>query len=106
MDPAVIRLLGAEEKPKAPGMKYRHYAPKAPVTVVTGEPETSAAYIAAHAGAKDGIICFAEFVPLFTEGAGARLVMDLGPAGEDVYKRQIPTAPISGRWRPATRPRR
>ena len=25
------------DRPKAPGMKYRHYAPKAPVTVVTGD---------------------------------------------------------------------
>ena len=28
--------------PSAPGMKYRHYAPKAPVTVVTGAPRASA----------------------------------------------------------------
>ena len=27
VDPAVTRLMGAGEKPKAPGMKYRHYAP-------------------------------------------------------------------------------
>lgn len=26
-------------KPKAPGMKYKHYAPKADLTIVTGEPE-------------------------------------------------------------------
>ena len=45
VDPAVTRLMGAGERPRAPGMKYRHYAPKAPVTVVTGEPERSAARI-------------------------------------------------------------
>jgi L-threonylcarbamoyladenylate synthase len=28
-------------KPKAPGMKYRHYAPKAKVTIVEGEIEKS-----------------------------------------------------------------
>ena len=50
VDPAVTRLMGAGEQPRAPGMKYRHYAPKAPGTVVTGEPERSAADIAAHAG--------------------------------------------------------
>lgn len=27
-------------RPKAPGMKYRHYAPKAPLTIVEGSPET------------------------------------------------------------------
>lgn len=80
VDPAVTRLMGAGEQPKAPGMKYRHYAPKAPVTVVTGEPERSAAYIAAHAGPGDGVICFEEFLPMYA--GGARPVMSLGPAGD------------------------
>lgn len=82
VDPAVTRLMGAGEQPKAPGMKYRHYAPKAPVTVVTGDPKKSAEYIAAHAGAEDGIICFDEFLPLFTRRSETRPVMDLGPAGD------------------------
>ena len=81
VDPAVTRLMGAGEKPRAPGMKYRHYAPKAPVTVVTGEPARSAAYIAAHAAPGDGVICFDEYLSLFTEQSAARPVMDLGPAG-------------------------
>lgn len=33
-DKAVVRPLNEGEKPKAPGMKYRHYAPGAPLTVV------------------------------------------------------------------------
>ena len=36
LDAAVTRPLGDGERPRAPGMKYRHYAPRAPVTVVTG----------------------------------------------------------------------
>jgi L-threonylcarbamoyladenylate synthase len=76
VDEAVTRLMGAGEQPRAPGMKYRHYAPKAPVTVVTGAPKRSAAYIAAHAAPGDGVICFNEYVPLFESGP----VMDLGPA--------------------------
>ncbi len=82
VDPAVTRLMGAGEQPKAPGMKYRHYAPKAPVTVVTGDPQKSAEYIAAHASPEDGIICFDEFLPLFTRRSETRPVMDLGPAGD------------------------
>ena len=78
VDAAVTRLMGAGEKPKAPGMKYRHYAPKAPVTVVAGEPAQSAAYIQAHAAPGDGIICFDEFAPLF----GAHYVEKLGPAAD------------------------
>ena len=80
VDPAVTRLMGAGERPRAPGMKYRHYAPKAPVTVVTGEPERSAAYIAAHAGPGDGVICFEECLRMYA--GGARPVMSLGPAGD------------------------
>ena len=78
VDPAVTRLMGAGEQPRAPGMKYRHYAPKAPVTVVTGEPEQSAQYIARHAEDTDGIICFDEYKPLFA----GHTVMGLGPAGD------------------------
>lgn len=36
VDPAVAGSVGAEVKPKAPGMKYRHYAPKAPMVLVEG----------------------------------------------------------------------
>ena len=82
VDPAVTRLMGAGEQPKAPGMKYRHYAPKAPVTVVAGDPKKAAEYIAAHAGPADGIICFDEFKDLFTRDCETRSVMDLGPAGD------------------------
>ena len=63
IDPAVLRPMGEGEKPRAPGMKYRHYAPKAPVTVVKGSPARSAAYILEHLSHTrwDGVICFDEF---------------------------------------------
>ncbi|MDD6161015.1 MAG: L-threonylcarbamoyladenylate synthase [Oscillospiraceae bacterium] len=82
VDPAVTRLMGEGEKPRAPGMKYRHYAPKAPVTVVAGDGEKSAEYIAAHMGEEDGIICFAEFRPLFAAQAERGHLMDLGPSAD------------------------
>ena len=78
VDPAVTRLMGAGEKPRAPGMKYRHYAPKAPVTVVQGAPAQAARYIRRHIGDADGVICFNEFVPLF-EG---HPVEPIGPADD------------------------
>lgn len=37
MDPAILGPMKEGEHPKAPGMKYRHYAPKAPLTLVEGE---------------------------------------------------------------------
>mgnify|MGYP002535776428 CR=1 FL=1 len=65
VDKAVTGMLEEGEKPRAPGMKYRHYAPKAPVTVVTGGAKASARYLLTHAGEKSGIICFDEFTRLF-----------------------------------------
>ena len=79
VDPAVTRLMGEGERPRAPGMKYRHYAPKAPVTVVAGDPAPSARYILDHAAPDDGVICFDEFAPLF----GGRHVERLGPAADE-----------------------
>ena len=74
VDKCITQLMTDGEHPKAPGMKYRHYAPKAPVTVVTGDGAKSAAYIAAHAPTSAGVICFSEFVPMFS----SQVVHDLG----------------------------
>lgn len=78
VDAAVVRLMEAGERPKAPGMKYRHYAPQAPVTVVAGDAEKSARYIAEHAGSEDGIICFDEFSAMLQGDHTGRTVMRLG----------------------------
>lgn len=65
IDPAVTGTMREGEAPRAPGMKYRHYAPKAPVTVVRGTPEKTAAYIRAHMKPCDGVICFREYADVF-----------------------------------------
>ena len=39
VDEAVMRPLKEGERPRSPGMKYRHYAPKGALTIVTGAPE-------------------------------------------------------------------
>lgn len=36
IDPAILKKSDENFKPKAPGMKYRHYAPKAPLYIVQG----------------------------------------------------------------------
>lgn len=65
VDEAVVRLMSTNEQPRAPGMKYRHYAPKAPVTVVRGEPQATARYIKEHLRPGVGVICFDDYVNLF-----------------------------------------
>ena len=84
VDKAVNGALAEGEKPKAPGMKYRHYAPKAPVTVITGAPEKSAQEILHRAGPSSGIICFDEFADLFQ----GHEVHTLGPAGDKLAQAQ------------------
>ena len=37
VDPAISGPVSKDVRPKAPGMKYRHYAPKADITLVEGE---------------------------------------------------------------------
>ncbi|ACA56911.1 threonylcarbamoyl-AMP synthase [Clostridium botulinum] len=37
IDPAIMEKPDKELKPKAPGMKYRHYAPKAPLKIIKGD---------------------------------------------------------------------
>lgn len=39
MDPGLLQRGEREERPKAPGMRYRHYAPKAELSIVEGEQE-------------------------------------------------------------------
>lgn len=78
VDPAVTRIMEEGEQPRAPGMKYRHYAPQAPVTVVTGDVFKSAQYISNHAANGDGVICFDEYKPLF----GRCIAVGIGSAGD------------------------
>jgi L-threonylcarbamoyladenylate synthase len=66
VDEAVLRLMSTNEHPRAPGMKYRHYAPKAPVTVVSGDAQGTARYISAHLQPGDGVICFSDYVNFFS----------------------------------------
>ena len=84
VDKAVTRALQEGEQPKAPGMKYRHYAPKAPVTVVTGAPDKSAQEILRLVKEGDGVIRFDEYARLF-EGCE---VHTLGPSNDKLAHSQ------------------
>ena len=84
VDKAVVSPLQAGEQPKAPGMKYRHYAPKAPVTVFTGAPDASAREIQRRVGPTSGVICFDEYAHLFQ----GQEVHTLGPSGDKLAQAQ------------------
>ncbi len=67
VDTALLRQMEEGERPKAPGMKYRHYAPKAPVTVLCGTPAETAVWISNRIGQKTGVLCFSEYVGCFPD---------------------------------------
>lgn len=65
IDKAVTAQIDKDAVVKAPGMKYRHYAPAEPVVIVAGSREKAAAYIHRHFTSGDRVLCFAEELPLY-----------------------------------------
>ncbi|MDR0889945.1 MAG: threonylcarbamoyl-AMP synthase [Oscillospiraceae bacterium] len=65
IDPAVLAPVAADAVVRAPGMKYRHYAPAAPLIIVTGSAQAAAFYIRAHFQRGDAVLCFEEELPLY-----------------------------------------
>ena len=80
--------------PKAPGMKYRHYAPKAQLMIVNGEPKEAVraikqiAYEQERLGYKVGIIATTETLGSYTRGViktiGSR--SNEGSIAKNLYK--------------------
>ena len=74
IDPVILGPISGDIKPKAPGMKYRHYAPKADMTLVEGDMDKVVAYIneqtkkAEAEGKKVGIICTEESQDMYQGG--------------------------------------
>ncbi len=74
IDPAVTAMLQKGVVAASPGMKYKHYAPRAKVTLVRGTPAAYAAFVNARAGKGVAAMCFdgeetALLVPYLTYGA-------------------------------------
>lgn len=65
VDKAVTAQIDKDAVVKAPGMKYRHYAPKAPVVIVSGSPEAAARYIRRHYAPGQRVLCFREELGLY-----------------------------------------
>ena len=65
VDKAVTSQIDRDEVVKAPGMKYRHYAPACQVVIVAGSREKAAQYIRSHWESGDRVLCFEEELPLY-----------------------------------------
>lgn len=66
VDKAVTAQIDKDAVVKAPGMKYRHYAPSEPVVIVSGSREKAAEYIRRHFVPGDRVLCFQEELPLYS----------------------------------------
>ena len=69
VDKAVTAQIDKDAVVKAPGMKYRHYAPDCQVLIVAGSREKAAAYIHGHFAPGDRVLCFEEELPLYADCA-------------------------------------
>lgn len=77
-DRAALEGLSDGAKVRSPGMKYRHYAPQAPVILFEGAPwDTFRGILEELDAPYTGVICFEEFLPAIRERR-SRLVYSLG----------------------------
>ena len=85
LDPA---LVGADTVPRAPGMKYRHYAPEMPLTLFTGESEAMERLFLSElrrrrqAGQTVGVIVSLQLAEKIAELVPAELVRISGQRGD------------------------
>ena len=66
IDKAVTAQIDKDAVVKAPGMKYKHYAPDCDMVIVSGSREKAAEYIRSHYESGDRVLCFEEELPLYT----------------------------------------
>lgn len=67
IDKAVTAQIDKDAVVKAPGMKYRHYAPDCQVLIVSGSQEAASRYIHAHYTEGDRVLCFEEELCLYAD---------------------------------------
>ncbi len=65
IDKAVTGTVSGDAVVKAPGMKYRHYAPDCSVIIVNGSAEAAARYIGEHFTPGNRVLCFEEELSIF-----------------------------------------
>lgn len=63
IDSAVTHALEKGAVAASPGMKYKHYAPRAEITIIKGSPAAYAEYVNQHQGDGVGALCFDEDLP-------------------------------------------
>ena len=65
VDKAVTASVDRDAVVKAPGMKYKHYAPACDVVILDGAAEYAAKYVAEHFQSGNRVLCFEEELEIF-----------------------------------------
>jgi len=65
VDKAVVSQIDPDEVVRAPGMKYKHYAPKGEVVILKGTAEAAARYVRSHAAPDMAVLCYEEELLLY-----------------------------------------
>lgn len=64
-DPAILAPVKEGQKVSSPGMLHRHYAPKAPMTIVSGDSEAVCQAILSKLGPESWVLAFDEYLDRF-----------------------------------------
>ncbi len=79
IDRAVVGEISQDAVVRAPGMKYKHYAPSGDVIIVTGSSEGASSYILRRLGPRDRVLCFQEELPLYPAGTALAYGRETSP---------------------------
>ncbi len=67
LDPAILAPVQEGQKVSSPGMLHRHYAPKAPMAIITGTPEEVCKAIQKKQAPDVWVLAFDEYLHLFPQ---------------------------------------
>ena len=109
VDKAVTAQIDKDAVVKAPGMKYKHYAPDCAVIIVSGNRQAASRYIHEHFAPGDRVLCFEEELALYETCAplaygreadvntlSAGLVAALRELDDPAVKRVFARCPVGG----------
>lgn len=80
---AVTDKLGENEVAMSPGMKYRHYAPKAPLVLLDGAVENIIEYIKGQGKKRIAVIAYEELLPTVKAELSSARIYSFGKADDE-----------------------
>ncbi len=84
---AVSEKLQENEKAISPGMKYKHYAPRAPLYLIDGEPRCICEYIKNNSDGKTAVLAYTEDMSILSD-SGAD-IYDFGSRDSEISQAHL-----------------